>query len=216
MAGAPDGRCSAQSRDLSAARRALHGVAELVLAGPQYRASGTIRLRITAAGIDTVVAPRLTLTATTLVTPAGIEPLNGSSGAALGAAAGVEPGAPLGLYTDHSDVALDERLELDPDAASGVLMALHRGEVALRGLVPDAEPVLWPEPFDVAITVDKVNFGVFAGDGYLPEPYAYVGPWTPREGTFWNAPFGAARPLVDLPGDALGAFFTEGHRLAGT
>ena len=32
---------------LVATRRSLHGVAELVIAGPQHRATGTIRLRVT-------------------------------------------------------------------------------------------------------------------------------------------------------------------------
>ena len=42
-------------------------------------------------------------------------------------------------------------------------------------------PVLWPEHFDVGITLDKVNYGVSPGDDDIPEPYAYVGPWTPRK-----------------------------------
>lgn len=201
--------------DLRAARRALHGVAELAMAGPQYRASGTIRLRITTEGIATVAAPRLTLTATTLVSDLGIEQLNGATCATLGAAAGVQPGAPAGLYSDHSDVALDEPLQVDADAASAVLAVLHRGEAALRELAPAVEPIVWPEHFDVAITVGEVNFGVSPGDAYLAEPYAYVGPWAPREGAFWNAPFGAARPLADLSGDALGRFLADGRRLAG-
>jgi hypothetical protein len=56
-----------------------------------------------------------------------------------------------------------------------------------------------------------VNYGVSPGDTHIAEPYAYVGPFTPREGEFWNAPFGAARPVADL-GDAaaIKAFFTEG------
>jgi len=48
--------------------------------------------------------------------------------------------------------------------------------------------------------------------GLGAEPYAYFGPWTPRAGDFWNAPFGALRPASDLPdvGSVL-AFFTEGR-----
>jgi hypothetical protein len=78
-----------------------------------------------------------------------------------------------------------------------------------------ATPVLWPEHFDLAVTVDEMNLGVSPGDSWSAEPYAYVGPWEPRRGDFWNAPFGAARPMSALPDvDALAAFFTEGHRLA--
>jgi hypothetical protein len=72
------------------------------------------------------------------------------------------------------------------------------------------EPVLWPEHFDLAVTVDEVNYGVSPGDTYLDEPYAYVGPWQARTGPFWNAPFGAARPLSELgDADAVAGFFTE-------
>ena len=41
----------------AATRRSLHGVAELVLAGPQYRTSGSIELRVTPGGFATTVAP---------------------------------------------------------------------------------------------------------------------------------------------------------------
>ena len=43
----------------AATRRSLHGVAELVLAGPQYRTSGSIELRVTPGGFATTVAPDL-------------------------------------------------------------------------------------------------------------------------------------------------------------
>jgi hypothetical protein len=60
-----------------------------------------------------------------------------------------------------------------------------------------------------------VNYGVSPGDGFLPEPYAYVGPWTPREGEFWNAPFGAVRRASELA-DAgeVAAFFAAGRAAA--
>jgi hypothetical protein len=92
---------------------------------------------------------------------------------------------------------------------------LARGHQALRAFAPTSEPVLWPEHFDVAITVDEVNYGVSPGDGYLERPYAYVGPHQPRTGDFWNAPFGAARPLEELPdASALVAFFGRGRQEA--
>ncbi|ETK32290.1 hypothetical protein [Microbispora sp. ATCC PTA-5024] len=77
---------------------------------------------------------------------------------------------------------------------------------------PGLTPVLWPEHFDLAVTLDEVNYGISPGDGHLPEPYAYVGPWTPRTGPFWNAPFGASRPLRELGGaEAVRAFFEQGR-----
>ena len=51
----------------------------------------------------------------------------------------------------------------------------------------------------IGYALDEVNYGVSPGDGGHPAPYAYVGPWTQREGPFWNAPFGAARPAAQLP-----------------
>ena len=60
--------------------------------------------------------------------------------------------------------------------------------------------MLWPEHFDIAIRVDDVNYGVSPGDDYLNEPYAYVGVDPVPDDEFWNAPFGAARPLADLVG----------------
>jgi hypothetical protein len=199
----------------SSTRRALHGIAEQLLAGPQYRRSGTIRLRVSLGSINTVAAPEVQLTASQIVGPAGPTSLDGSTCTALAAAVGVDVGAPHGVYTDTSGVEPDETLAVDGHAAAELLEALWRGDQALRRLAPGETPVLWPEHFDVGITVAEVNYGVSPGDGYLDEPYAYVGPHTPRTGAFCNAPFGAARPLRDLPGEALDVFFAEGQKLTG-
>ncbi|HEY2205036.1 MAG TPA: hypothetical protein VGH99_11255 [Pseudonocardia sp.] len=194
-------------------RRALHGVAELLLAGPQYRASGTIRLRVTPSGFGTVADPALRLEGESLVagaTGAG-QPLAGRSYAELADGAGVEAGAPEGLYADGSGVDAGERVVLDGDAARLILGAFAVGDRALRAFAPHLEPVLWPEHLDVAVTVGEVNYGVSPGDGYLDEPYAYVGPHRPRTGEFWNAPFGAVRTVAELgDADALLAFFRDG------
>jgi len=69
------------------------------------------------------------------------------------------------------------------------------GDAALRALgeqvagVQAPRPVLWPEHFDIGITLDEVNYGVSPGDDMIGEPYAYVGPFRRREGAFWNQPF---------------------------
>jgi len=110
---------------------------------------------------------------------------------------------------------------LDPAATALIEDAWRLGHRALRRL-SGQQPVVWPEHLDVAITLDRVNFGVSPGDSYLEQPYAYVGPHTPRAGDFWNAPFGAARTLTELaswrgPGDgadAVLAFFSQGQALA--
>src|SRR5256714_6920586 len=48
-------------------RLALHGAAELLLAGPQYRAHGTIRLRVVPGGFATVAGPQLRVDVDALV-----------------------------------------------------------------------------------------------------------------------------------------------------
>src|SRR6266540_4216053 len=111
---------------------------------------------------------------------------------------GMAAGKPEDLYKDGSGVPADEVLEVDSAAAAYLAECFFRGDQALRLFapqVPDEQRVLWPEHFDVGISVDEINYGVSPGDGYLDEPYAYVGPQQPREGSFWNAPFGATRPM---------------------
>lgn len=198
--------------DPAVTRRALHGIAELLLAGPQHRAEGTIRLRITPGGFGTVAGRELRVEGEHLVAGDTRVPLAGRSYAELAAELGVEVGAPSGLYGDGSGVEPGDPIILNPATARTIAEAFALGDAALRQLAPDAVPVLWPEHFDVGITLSEVNYGVSPGDGYLAEPYAYVGPHQPRRGAFWNAPFGATRPiaaLADVPG-ALG-FFREGR-----
>jgi hypothetical protein len=167
-------------------------------------------------GIHTVAAPDVQLTASHVVGPGGTATLAGSSCAGLAAAIGVDGGAPRDLYRDVTGVDPDEPLAVDNHVAAELLEALWRGEQALRRLAPGETPVLWPEHFDVGITLAEVNYGISAGDTYLDEPYAYVGPWTPRTGEFFNAPFGAARPMRELPGEALDEFLAEGQRRTGS
>jgi hypothetical protein len=163
-------------------------------------------------GFATVAVPALALDREYLMAGTHRIPLDGRTCRELGAAVGVEVGAPADLYHDGSGLAPDEPLPVDPDAAGYLLGCFRLGDAALRALAPDATPVLWPEHFDVGITVYKVNYGVSPGDSAIPEPYAYVGPWQRRAGTFWNVSFGAARPLRELAGaDAVLAFFAEGR-----
>jgi hypothetical protein len=204
-----------------AARQALHAVAEHVLAGPQWRHSGTIKLAVTDHRITTTqpVAPgieTLELSGRDVVArPGGTAvPLLGSV-RALGEALGVVPGAPAGLYREGASLGADDELDVDPDAAGAVLAALTMGAAALAQLDP-RPAVLWPEHFDVGITLDEVNYGVSPGDADHDLPYAYVGPWTARQGSFWNEPFGASRPVADLKdADGVLAFFREARQQAG-
>jgi hypothetical protein len=198
---------------LVATRRSLHAVAEAVLAGPQYRQHGTIRLRVTPGGFGQV-AGSLWVDGRHLVADGVRAPLVGTI-ADLAAAAGVEPGEPEGLYHDHAELGLTDELTVDPGAADLLLSWFAQGDRALRAFAPEVVPVLWPEHFDLGIQRDEVNFGVSPGDAAHPRPYAYIGPWTRRTGPFWNAPFGALRYAEELPdAHALAAFFTEGRMAA--
>ena len=204
-------------QELAATRRSLHGVAELVLAGPQYRAAGRLRLRVVPGGFATTLAPGLRVDGVRVAGEEGAAvAIDGRTPRALGAALGVTAGRPGGAYGDGSGVGLDEALAVDPGQAGVIAAALALGHDALTAFAPGEVPVLWPEHFDVAIRVGEVNFGVSPGDGFLGEPYAYVGvSAVPAGDAFWNASFGAAVPLRELPdAAAVTGFFAEGGRLS--
>jgi hypothetical protein len=173
-------------------RVGLHAVAELLIAGPQFREFGTIRLGVVRGGFGGVRWP---------VSVVGDELVC------------FEPGPPEGVYAATARVDPDAAIEVDPSAAGLIEGWLALGDKALRCLAPDVTPVLWPEHFDLASTIDEVNYGISPGDDAHPGPYAYIGPWTPRTGDFWNAPFGAVRPrgAVNTVA-ALLEFFEEGRR----
>ncbi|QRP49524.1 hypothetical protein [Amycolatopsis sp. FDAARGOS 1241] len=202
-----------ESTELARTRRSLHGVAELLLAGPQFRSSGRIELRVVGEGFATIAEPALTVDGPRLVTPSGAVDLPGRTYREVAAEIGVEAGDLADVYSDGPGVRPDETIELGAGALSTLLRAFAAGDRALRAFAPGETPVLWPEHFDVAITVAEVNYGVSPGDTFLSEPYAYVGPHEPRRGEFWNAPFGAAHPVREVPD--LEAFFREGQALAG-
>ena len=202
--------------------RALHGVAELLVAGPQYRATGTLRLAVrpggfgTSRGWDDVAGIAVDGTDLVVTGADGQRriPLAGTC-AELAAAAGLAPGGLEGAYAGGSGVRPGDPVEVDPAAAARFAAAWATGDAALRRLGGADAPVLWPEHFDVAVTLDEVNYGVSPGDSAISEPYAYVGPYRPRTGDFWNQPFGAARTLRELGGEAAVLdFFRAGQRLA--
>ena len=142
-------------------------------------------------------------------------PLRGTIGD-IAVALGTNAGEPADLYSEHAEFGADDELAMDPVAAELLLDWFARGDRALRRFAQSEEPILWPEHFDLGIAVGEVNYGVSPGDGAHPLPYAYVGPWTPRHGDFWNAPFGAVRTAEQLPdADAVAAFFAAGRDAAG-
>jgi hypothetical protein len=202
------------TQGLATARRSLHAVAELVLAGPQYRATGKLRLQVIPGGFATIGTPELRAVGTQVTGPGGVAvAIDGRTPRAIAADLGVTVGRPEGTYDGGSDVDPDEKLTLQPDQADVIMGALSLGRDALIAFAPAQTPILWPEHFDVAIRADDTNFGVSPGDGFIEEPYAYVGVSAPPAGdAFWNAPFGAALPLRDLPdAPAITAFFAAGR-----
>jgi len=201
---------------LASTRRALHGVAELVLAGPQHLVGDTVRLRVVPGGFATTVSEDVRLDGTTVQRGGVRVQVDGATPRALAESLGLTARRLDDVYPDGTDVGLDESLQVDEAAAATLIAAWSAGDEALRRLEPGQVPVLWPEHFDVAISVDEVNYGVSPGDADTPTPYAYVGPWTvPPHDDFWDRPFGAARLISDLPDvDSVLAFFDEGRRRA--
>lgn len=87
---------------------------------------------------------------------------------------------------------------------------------------PPSETWLWPEHFDLALSVGeephRANYGASPGDDGTPEPYLYVGPWVVRDepDEFWDAGSYARLRLRDLVGtsDPVGRaleFFAAGR-----
>lgn len=198
--------------DLVPTRRSLHGVAELLLAGPQHAASGTIRLIPAPGGFATIAAPAVRIEGGAIVHGERSAELDGRTVAEIADAVDLTVCSLTDLYADGSGVRADDRLTVDSAAAAEIATAFERGQSALNAFRPDVAAVLWPEHFDLGISVDEVNYGVSPGDDHIAVPYAYVGPWSARSGPFWNMPFGAAHPLSELPD--LAAWFAEGAELA--
>jgi hypothetical protein len=218
---------AAMESTLTTTRRSLHALAEGLLAGPQYRATGTIRLAVRAGGFATSRAygnlSLLAVEATDLLVVRGDHqlrlPLTGTCGD-LAAAAGLLVDSLEDVYSDSVRPEPSTPLDVEPDAAATLAAAWHLGERALRAFAaevpgPDPRPVLWPEHFDVALTVEGSDYGVSPGDDAIPEPYAYISSSAAhQDGAFWNQPFGAARPLTDLPDpNAVTDFYRTGHAL---
>ena len=205
---------------LVATRRSLHAVAETLLAGPQHRRSGTIRLAISREGFrtwPTTGPPTVSVRGTALVIDDNAElvlPLLGTIGE-LATTSGLDLGAPEDVYDLVSAVAASDQLHVDEVAAGQIAAAFAIGDEALRVLAPQDDPILWPEHFDVSTTVGEIGYGVSPGDSLIAEPYAYVGPRQRRRGAFWNQPFGAATTVRELGGaQAVLDYFRRGQAQA--
>jgi len=213
--------------DLAPTRRGLHSLAEHVLAPDLHRATGRIGLRVTPGGFGQPehlvdgVRRRLRIDGDRLVVDhdAGGEswhPITTLGDAA--ALVDLPVGATTGVFTPSSDATPDAPLQVEAAALADLsawfrLVAAALEEFRRRHAVRRPTAVqLWPEHFDVATAMSEVNFGGSPGDDGRPEPYVYVGPWSPPSvGGFWNEPYGAAlgRSEVATVDDAL-AFLERG------
>ena len=141
--------------------------------------------------------------------------INGHTPATLASALGVEATSLSAVYSDGSGSAPTTRSRSTPRPPPRSPTPSRPATPRCASLAPDETPILWPEHFDIGISVDEVNYGVSAGDSYLAVPYAYVGPWSPpAQDDYWNAPFGRALPVDEI--DDLLAFFTEGRDRVGS
>jgi hypothetical protein len=206
----------------STTRTTLHRVAAHVLGRRRFEVSGRFGLRASPGGFATPAfgpEPELIRVAgVSVVREVGGERrsmrIAGATMRELENFAGVDLGAPYSCGADTPDPGdLDAPLEVDTGEARRLARWFATGWVAmdevLESLAPEAEPAtiqLWPEHFDAGTNVavaggERVNLGFSPGDAYEPEPYAYVGPWSPeRRGDpgFWNAPFGAVLRAGDV------------------
>jgi hypothetical protein len=196
-------------------RLALHGAAEMLLAGPQYRRTGKIGLRIVPGGFATTREPAIAVAGVDLDVSGRRFALRGCYQDVVVAARLVGAGPLREVYSGSPDFDLNDQIVIDPDSARTIIAAYELGAAALGSFAPQVSATLWPEHFDVALTIDAVNYGVSPGDAGIEVPYAYVGPHAPRVGKFWNVPFGSARPMTDFANpEQLVAYFNEGKQKA--
>jgi hypothetical protein len=218
-----------------ATRQGLHAVAEHVLGAALWQRKRRIGLRQVTGGFTTQCYPerrglrRVAVVGTDLVVEdddlAGTatvrrEPI--TTMRAAGELVGAEVGMRAEVYEPGPLPDLDEPLDLDAATArriaDGFASAQSTLTVFCAELVADdpAAIQLWPEHFDLATTVNEVNYGFSPGDEAHPEPYLYVGPWSPPPpDAFWNEAFGASRPLdAHAAVEEALAFFHEGRARA--
>lgn len=192
----------------AATRESLRTLACYAIAPARKARTGRIGLRAHDGGIATPPfedGARIAVRGDELVRePGAATPI--TTVAAAAAFLGIDVSADPGVGHDLPPFAPDADLAVDAAAsrALGTWYAYAQQVIdRLGSSLPDgataSEAQLWPEHFDLATTValpgdgGDVNVGFSPGDGFHPEPYAYVGPHdtTGLDGEFWNAPFGA-------------------------
>lgn len=215
-----------------AARRSLHALAEHVVAPCRHAVTGRIGLRFTFRGFGTPFLPggrQVRVEDGALVLDDGDGERSHDLVTLAGAARflGVELGAPTDLYQPTTAPDAETPLEVDGAAARALgdwfgfcASLLEQLRAEARAGDDPARVQLWPEHFDLAVDLGpeagRANFGGSPGDDHHGEPYLYVGPWAPRQGTFWNEPFGASLSYADIRSGADGLeFLRRGRDLLG-
>ncbi len=198
-------------------RVGVHTLAEHVLCSARYAAVGRIGLSPVGDGIATppfdgrVVGLRgveLVDTDTRGERRSGVTTLR-SAGAFFGVVPGVPP-----LWTPTTNGDPDAVLDVDAGAVAALAAWFALVSTALATVHPAASPTLWPEHFDLAVTVAGATYGGSPGDATHPAPYLYVtppgDPAPDGDRQFWNEPFGVSLTYDRINGaaDAIG-FFTE-------
>lgn len=198
-------------------RDTLHRVCAHVLGRRRFARSGRFGLRAGPGGIATPAfgdAPQvLRISGGMLLREMGADStwtrIDGATLRELASFAGADIDAPFDCGADAPPVGdPDEPLLVPADAVDDLAGWFALAWCVLDRILGDlgegagaTTTQLWPEHFDAATTVtlpgaEPANLGFSPGDGYEPEPYVYVGPWSaqrPGDPSFWNAPFGAFR-----------------------
>jgi hypothetical protein len=219
---------SVSNDTLVATRRSVHQVAEHVLSAALKRSTGhAISLRPGPGGVRTPPLPDGRVLAVigadiAVIDHEGVRRAPLTTVRAAADFAGTEPGFPWTKHPPGTEFVPDARQDVDVDAAALLADWFARGDIALRALAAtlsaedEPTPQIFPEHFDLAITVADVNYGASPGDDAIPAPYLYVGPFAGRpvgDETFWNAAFGAYLTVDDAPTAAAALdFFLDGHR----
>lgn len=199
----------------AATRESLRAVACYVISPARKARTGRIGLRATGDGFGTPPfddGSRIVVRGAVLaVEPTDAEGRPITTLVAGAAYLGLDLSADPGVGHDLPPFRPEADLAVDPDASFALGAWYAYGQASLDALRDElsgpeiSEAQLWPEHFDLAVTVDlgpdtKANVGFSPGDASHDDPYLYVGPFDTSglTGDYWNAPFGALVGYEDL------------------
>jgi hypothetical protein len=225
----------------TATREALQRVAAHVLARRRFAVTQRFGLRVTPGGVGTpAFGPDdevVRIVGTTLYRERRIageartltRGMHAATMRDLAAFVDVDIDAEFSVGHDTPPLgAVDEPLVFDAAAVDLILAWYQLGARAMDRTVAAASSrtpsvaQLWPEHFDIGVDLaagsSRVNLGASPGDGYVAEPYVYLGPWGPErpgDPAYWNAPFGAVLTFTQLrdhpdPAEHVVGFFGTG------